>query len=360
MKLRKWLDKMDSPRDLLEMPMNRMVALPGWEEKYEAILKRERLNYKDREKEYSTFWDRGIFFYSHKHPSFPERLRNIPHYPWGIYVKGKLPSAKQPAVAIVGARGCSHYGKQVAEDLGYALGARGVLVISGMAHGIDAAGQYGALEAGGESYGVLGSGVDICYPAENLSLYRRLQACGGVLSETPPGEAGKPFRFPRRNRIISGLSDVVVVVEGKMGSGSFSTVEHALSQNKDIFAVPGRILDPLGQGCNYLLQQGAQVYTCADDVLQFLHLLENNREEKETNFLRNHKTPETLTKNDSLALVKEEYLLYSCLDFQPRHVEELLLKSGLPVSDILFFLTQMERKGLVEQPVKNYFCRKAR
>ncbi|MCD8038073.1 MAG: DNA-processing protein DprA [Lachnospiraceae bacterium] len=198
---------------------------------------------------------------------FPARLRNIPDPPFGLFYRGELPKDTTPAVAIIGARKCSEYGYCMATRLAGELGKRGVNIISGMALGIDGIGQRAALDAGARSYAVLGCGADVVYPKSNMPLYERLVKEGGVMSEYPPGTAPKPMLFPPRNRIISALSDAVLVVEAREKSGTLITVDMALEQGREVFVVPGRCTDGLSAGCNRLLRQGASAVMCAEDVI---------------------------------------------------------------------------------------------
>ncbi len=202
---------------------------------------------------------KGFRFVPITSEEYPEKLRHISNPPFALYVRGELPPQNKPAVAIIGARACSEYGKSMARHFGKQLGALGIPVISGMARGIDGIAQQGALDGGGTTYGVLGCGVDVCYPPENVSLYHNIIICGGIISEYPPGTEAQSALFPQRNRIISGLSDVLLVIEARKRSGTYITVTQALEQGKEVYAVPGRVTDSLSEGCNYLLTQGAGV-----------------------------------------------------------------------------------------------------
>lgn len=199
-------------------------------------------------------------------PDFPVKLAEIPDPPFGIFYKGTLPEADVPAVAMIGARSCSAYGKCMAERFATVFAKCGVNVISGMALGVDGISQKAALQAGGKSYGVLGCGVDIVYPKANEALYRQLVQQGGVLSEYPPGMEPRPALFPPRNRLISALADVVLVVEAREKSGTLITVDMALEQGREVYAVPGRCTDDLSCGCNRLLRQGAGVAVTPEDI----------------------------------------------------------------------------------------------
>lgn len=209
---------------------------------------------------------KGIFFTCHGEPDYPSKLMEIPDSPEGIYYRGKLPEERL-SVAVVGARDCSEYGARVAEELGRYLGEQGVQVISGMARGIDGISQAAALSAGGSSFAVLGSGVDVCYPASNRALYEKLLERGGILSSYPPGTAPLSTNFPPRNRIVSGLADALVVVEAREKSGTLITVDMALEQGREVYVAPGRITDRLSDGCNRLLKQGAGVFLSPREFL---------------------------------------------------------------------------------------------
>ena len=218
----------------------------GWRE----ILNDSVVEYMDRQKksgnleeEYHSLGEKQIGLVLQEEEGFPQKLLEIPDPPYGLFYKGKLPEQKQPSVAVIGARECSEYGRFVAEELGRYLGSQGIQVISGMARGIDGISQQAALLAGGTSYGVLGCGVDICYPSQNRKLYEELIQKGGLLSTYAPGTKALPAYFPPRNRIVSGLADALIVIEARQKSGTLITVDMALEQGKDVYVVPGRITD---------------------------------------------------------------------------------------------------------------------
>ena len=204
---------------------------------------------------------------------YPKRLLPYEHKPFFLYYRGKLPDMDRPIVSIVGARACSGYGRNMAKMLGEKLSDYGVQIVSGMARGIDTFAQLGALNGESATFGVLGCGVDICYPTENIELYENILKKGGIISEYLPGTKPNSWHFPQRNRIISGISDIVVVVEAKEKSGSLITVEWALEQGKNIMAVPGRVGDKLSSGCNRLIKTGAGIVTSEKDILHELRIL---------------------------------------------------------------------------------------
>lgn len=211
-----------------------------------------------------------IKHYKKGDPEYPERLKNISGAPKELYVLGKLPEEDRLSVAVIGARDCSEYGKYVARELGAVLGSSGISVVSGMARGIDGISQEAALNAGGSSFAVLGCGVDICYPEANRQLYERLKISGGILSEYSPGSPALACHFPPRNRIVSGLADVVVVIEARVKSGTLITVDMALEQGREVYVVPGRVTDRLSDGCNSLIKQGAGILLSPEDFLREL------------------------------------------------------------------------------------------
>lgn len=192
----------------------------------------------------------------------------MPQY---VYFTGTLPPDRTPSVAIVGTRKPTVYGKEVASTLSYDLAKKGVVVISGLALGIDAIAHRAALEANGTTIAVLANSVDQIYPRTNKDLADKIIACGGaILSEYEPPTDARDYQFLARNRIVSGLADAVIVIEAAARSGTLATVTHALEQGKEVFVVPGNITSPLSAGCNALLKQGARIVTCAEDVLEVI------------------------------------------------------------------------------------------
>lgn len=298
----------------------------------------------DVEAAYSRMCARGISFLSIEDASYPKRLKRIADAPLGLYVKGCLPEQEQRTVAIVGARMCSEYGRAAAKELGRQLAYRGVCVVSGMARGIDAAGHTGALEAGGATCAVLGCGVDVCYPESNQKLYADILDRGCILSEYPMGTQPRPALFPQRNRIISGMSEVVVVVEAKMRSGSLITADFALEQGREIYAVPGRIFDSLSAGCNNLIRQGAGIILNMEDFLKELDLCRTTEGVQET--------------FEKLLLEKEERLVYSCLSLRPKSMEELLGETCMALPELAGVLACLQQKGFITETFKNCYIRR--
>lgn len=294
--------------------------------------------------EYHSLKERGIQFITPMEQNYPFRLRAVYDMPMGLFVKGRLPWDDAPCAAIVGARSCSWYGRDVAEYLGRKLAGFGIQIVSGLAYGVDAAGQRGAMSASGAVFGILGSGIDICYPKEHLSLYQSISESGGMLSEYGPGEQPNRSHFPIRNRLISGLADAVIVVEARKRSGSLITVNLALEQGKEIFAVPGRVTDPLSAGCNSLIRDGARMLQTPEDVLEYFQIEQGKIVEAD--------------KKLGNGLAKIEKMVYSCLDSQPRHLEEIIERSGLAAGSCMSVLLELELSGLAVQTDHQYYSKK--
>lgn len=275
-------------------------------------------------------------------PDYPDRLRDIKSPPKQLYIVGDLPR-KGLTVAIVGARECSNYGRSLAYEMGTALAKAGVQVISGMARGIDAEAQRGALDAGGKSYAVFGCGVDICYPKEHRNLYHQLQKHGGVISEYSPGTMPLAQFFPARNRIISGLSDVVLVIEAKEKSGSLITADMALEQGKDVYAVPGPVNSNLSKGCNQLIKQGAGIVISVEDFMEELHIFHSEELEN--------------IKENKILLERDEFLVYTCLDLYPKSLETLVSETPFSISELMHIIFNLELKGYIQEISKNYYVK---
>ena len=281
---------------------------------------------------------------SSKSAEYPQKLNNYPKMPEILFAKGNLPDAKKPTAAIVGARACSPYGRIQAFRYAKILSNAGVQIISGMAYGIDAEAHKGALEGGTPTYAVLAGGVDICYPSGNRPLYARiLRENGGILSEQPPGMRARNYFFPARNRIISGLADLVLIVEAREKSGSLITAQWALDQGKIVYAVPGPVNEALSMGCHKLIYDGAGIAYSPEILLRELGL---NCENKV-------KSPE---KND-LGLASDLKLVYSCLDLRPKSTDFLIQKTGLPPEKIGSLLLELKLSGLVREIGRHYYIK---
>jgi DNA processing protein len=276
----------------------------------------------------------GVSVITWSDAAYPEHLREIADSPPILYLKGELLSADRWAVSVVGTRRVTAYGRQVVERLVAELARSGVTIVSGLARGVDALGHRVALEAGGRTLAVLGSGLDRLYPTEHAALARDIAARGAIITEFPLGTPPDAVNFPRRNRIISGLSMGTLVVEAGETSGALITADFALEQGREVFAVPGSILSPASAGSNRLIQEGAKLVASARDVLEELNL---------TAVAQHEAVREALPENET------EAALLRVLSSEPVHVDELGRTSALPVAEVSSALTMMELKGLVRQ-----------
>lgn len=282
----------------------------------------------------------GIQYIRQGDAAYPGRLLKHKGMPKGLYVMGRLPDDSRPSIAIVGARRATSYGKEIARSFARELIKAGVQVISGMAWGIDGMAHQGALEGGDDTFAVLGCGVDVCYPLGHRRLYEQLIQRGGILSEQPPGMPPKPGHFPARNRIISGLSDLVLVVEAKERSGSLITADLALEQGKDVFAVPGRVGDELSKGCLNLLKQGAGLADSPQVLLEVLGI-----------------EPKISDEHKKIVLEKNEDIVYSWISLQPVSSEELIKRTHFGSREVLLALVGLELKGCIKEVQKNQYVR---
>ena len=277
---------------------------------------------------------------------YPEDLRQIFDAPIVLYVMGALPAAQTLKIAVVGARDGSSYGLSTAKRIAADLAACGVVVVSGMARGIDSAAHEGVLSADGATIAVLGGGLSAALTTrENKKMAEKISQKGAVISEYPVDMVPLPKYFPIRNRIISGLSRATLVVEAKEKSGALITADAALEQGRDVFAVPGNVDAATSAGTNRLLKQGAKVVTCAEDILNefFIETRPSDRAERQSR----------LTNAPSLS--DEENQMLSLLAFEPAHVDALVEKSQLPTGRAIAMLSFLEIKGYAKQlPGKNY------
>jgi len=280
-------------------------------------------------------------------PHYPSRLKETHDYPPVLYVRGSFLPEDAWCLAVVGTRRASAYGKQVTEEIVADLAASGITIVSGLAKGIDSIAHRTALEAGGRSIAVFACGLDCVYPAENVGLARRMEHQGALISEHPLGIRPKPEYFPRRNRIMSGMSLGVLVVEAGESSGALITANLALEQNREVLAVPGSILSPSNRGTNRLIQEGAKLVTHYRDILEELNLGAVTQQIEMKELL-----PESDTESDILKQLTAE----------PTHIDEVCRASGLPVPTVSSTLAMMELKGLVRSVgnMKYVLAREAR
>jgi DNA processing protein len=267
-------------------------------------------------------------------PAYPSRLKQIYDYPPVLYVKGSLPAEDEPCLAIVGTRRPTVYGRQVTEEIAADLARSSITVISGLARGIDSVAHRAALDAGGKTVAVFGSGLDIVYPGENTRLARAIAERGALVSEYPLGVKPKAENFPLRNRIMSGLSLGVLVVEAGERSGALITAQQAVEQNREVFAIPGSILSPASQGTNRLIQEGAKLTRNHTDILQELNLTIVVQQAEIREF--------------SPASEAESAILRQ-LSAEPNHIDEICRRSGLTMPEASSTLAMLELKGIARQ-----------
>jgi DNA processing protein len=283
-------------------------------------------------------WDKiiaqGIKILTWDDELYPPRLKEIEQPPPVLYVRGELLPEDHFAVAIVGTRKVTPYGRQITEELSAFLASNGVTVVSGLARGVDAVAHSAALKAGGRTLAVLGSGVDRIYPPENRALAEQMMTRGALISDYPVGTAPDASNFPPRNRIISGLSLAVVVVEAGETSGALITAEFAAEQGREIFAVPGSILAPQSKGTNKLIQNGALPLLTPQDLMQALNLTRVGAQ----------KSARKILPADEV-----EAQLMNTIGSEPMHVDEIRNQTGLPVEKVSAALVMMELKGMVRQ-----------
>lgn len=296
--------------------------------------------------EYQKLKEEKINFVTIEEEYYPRRIREITDCPYILYYKGKLPPNRKRTVAIVGSRMCTPYGKHMARELGKICGENHIHVVSGLARGVDTLAQVGALEHGGDTYGIFGSGVNVCYPPENRKLMAAIIEHGGIISEHGPGVSPKGPFFAARNRLISGFSDAVIVVEAKRKSGTLITVDCALEQGKEVYAVPGRVTDPVSEGTNELIRQGATPIVNVQSFKEDFELFHQGEKIR------------TILPLD--LLTQEQQMVYRKLDFDPKSIDQIMSECNLPLRVVIRVLMELEEREIVQEYYKNYFCKEDR
>ncbi len=317
------------------------------EEKTEALLRLR--SEADPDRAWQAFAETGMGLVTLAQRTYPKRLAQIYDAPYGLFYLGEAPgllSDDVPTVAIVGARTCTGYGRTMGEDIAAALAEAGAAVISGMARGIDQSGHRGCLSRNGKTIAVLGSGADVCYPPQSIALYEEIRQTGCILSEQPPHTQPLPMFFPSRNRIISGMADAVLVLEAKKKSGSLITADFAMEQGKDVFALPGRVGDPMSEGTNDLIAQGAHIIRSVPGLLEDLFDLTLAQRVR----FPDEKAVRPLLDPDTEAV-------YQMLDVYPANLDEILAGSGLDMLQALRSLMRLCDLGLAKECFNNQYIR---
>ncbi len=322
------------PEHVFRMDMHELLSIQGMARTRAENIRNFSL-WDEVEKQVAGLEKQGLAAVCYGAHDYPAALREIPDGPLVLYRKGTHQPEDRYGIAVVGARKYSQYGAAVTQKIAGGLASAGMTVISGAARGIDTYAHRSALSAGGRTIAVLGSGLDICYPAENRGLIEKIAASGSVMSEFPLGTEPSRENFPRRNRLISGLSMGVLVIEAAEGSGSLITAAIALEQNREVFAVPGNITSATSSGTNRLIRQGARMVASADDIIEELAPMLRG-------FIKADKRQEA-------ELSVEEKSLCGCLSREPRHIDVISRESRLPVQKILDILLSLELKGVIIQ-----------
>lgn len=300
----------------------------------------------------------GFGYVTKEETDYPDALRVIPDPPMGLYYEGVFPSERIPKLAVVGTRKCTSYGSAVAEYFSSELARQGVVIVSGLANGIDGIAHRGALKVHGKTVAVLGSGIGIPYPKENWKTYHEIVSSGGlILSEYPPECPPLSHHFPLRNRILSGISDAVLVVEAREKSGTMITVDCALEQGKDVFVIPGRIDEENSKGCNNLIKQGARLVTSPEEILEeltakypFFPAEQGLRSETKAN----ENGPLGDLEN---GLASEKKMVYSFVRLHLKHFDVLVAETKINPQTLLAILSELVASGLITEPVPNYYAR---
>lgn len=331
---RKLLASFGNPENIFKADTDSLMSVKGISRERASNI-RKFSQWAEVEKYIGIMENNGIEAVPYQDDRYPEVLKNIEDSPVVLYMKGKYHPDDRFAIGVVGSRKHTAYGEAVTQRIAGELASAGFTVISGLARGIDTLSHKSALAAGGRTIAVLGSGPDVCYPAENRGLSGRIASSGCVMSEFLPGTMPNKENFPRRNRLISGLSLGILVVEATDNSGSLITAGYALEQNKEVFAVPGNITSRNSEGTNKLIKQGAKIVLKTDDIIEELAPVLKG-------YIR-------IKQKECAPLMGEENRLCAMLSREPKHVDLISRESGLSVNQLLSLLLSLELKGIVKQ-----------
>lgn len=300
------------------------------------------------------------------HPLYPDKLINIYDAPDILYLRGIMwdedhihNNKSRPSIGIVGSRNPDAYGRELSEYFARELAAQGVIVISGLARGVDSAAHRGAIKGGGYTIAVLGCGLNITYPPENAALYNEIEQSGVIVSEYRPDVMPSAGNFPARNRIISGMSDGVLVVQAKKRSGSLITADCALEQGRQVYAIPGRALDPCYEGGNNLIKQGAYCVTAPQEILDDIcmskgiyNMCELSGCDRQMISVQTH---DGEARDDKNILAPMEKKVYSCLGLEPMYIDDIIQHCDIGITGVISTLYGLEEKGKIRQPVRGYY-----
>jgi len=344
-RLKKLLDYFGKPEDILHAAPGKLMAVSGIGQNIADKI--YSLKKEDLDKEFTLAKKYGLKIMTFEDKDYPENLKNIYDPPIVLYVKGELKAEDKFSLGIVGSRRASYYGLNSAEKFAYELSEKGFTIVSGMARGIDTYAHKGALKQGGRTIAVMGSGFSYLYPAENKKLAEEIAKNGAVISEFPCEAKPLPQNFPQRNRVISGLSLGLLVVEAARNSGALITADFALEQGREVFALPGKVDSNTSFGTNGLIKQGAKLVSCVEDVLEEFNLSVSTKEtakEEKLNVLQ----PE---------LVNAESNLYNLILKQPISLDEIVENTDMSIPVISDLLLRLQMKKLVRQLPGKQFIR---
>jgi DNA processing protein len=342
---KKLLEKFGNPARVLGAAFPELMEVEGLRKEIAGRISRKEFSLEPSKVLKSLdHWEARMVIYTDS--MYPDILKEIHDPPMVIYLKGRDIPKKASFLAVVGSRGPTSYGLRVAENLAQGLARRGIGIVSGLARGIDSAAHWGCLGGHGFTVAVLGTGIDVVYPASNKKLFEEITMNGAVITEFPPGTPPEPRNFPIRNRIISGLSRGVVVVEATMNSGSLITASVALEQGREVYAVPGSVHSFKSRGCHFLIKQGAKLVENADDVLDELGLNYPHAAKTDT-----FKTPLSPPTEES------EQKVYDLIGDYPIHIDEIAREGNIEPSAVSAALMRMELRGIIRQLPGKYFVR---
>lgn len=344
--MRRLLDRFNTSEAVFHAPMKELSKIEGLGEKVAQEIRKGPLE-KVVERELSLLREVGGRVITLKDEEYPKRLKDIYDPPALLYVRGELKKEDEFAISIVGSRKTTPYGRWFTEKVSQELARHGVTIVSGMARGIDSLAHWGAISGGGRTIAVLGCGVDVIYPSENRNLFAKMIDRGAILSEFPMGSPPEGGHFPRRNRIISGLSLGVVVVQASEKSGSLITAGYALEQGREVFAVPGNVGTESSRGTHRLIKEGAKLVESSEDILE--EILPQWRGGRET-------TPKVEIPRPDLT--EEEKVLYELLSETPLHIDVMIRESRMDPGKVSSLLLNLELKGMVSQWPGKCFSKK--
>ncbi|MBN2060494.1 MAG: DNA-processing protein DprA [Deltaproteobacteria bacterium] len=342
---RNLLEKFSLPENVFQANLSDLLAVEGMRKETALNIIRKRF-LRDPEEEMKQIIDEEIRVITYSDISYPPSLKTIYDAPMLIYLKGKAIPQNYSFIGIVGSRNATHYGLGAAEKFAQGLSRRGFGIVSGMAKGIDSSAHWGCITAKGFTVAVLGTGIDIIYPPSNEKLFQKICEKGAIITEFPLRTRPVPNNFPIRNRIISGLSRGVIVIEATKNSGSLITASLALEQGREVFAVPGSINSFKSNGCHFLIKQGAGLVENADDVLEGLGLNFPNVPKEDTH-----------TGSYAFAMDESEKNIYGVIGEYPMHIDQIAHKVNFGAHEIAGTLTRMELKGIIKQLPGKMFIR---